>query len=171
MKALRVAVILCVSVYAVAASASDAATSLLNADRALAARSHAIVFVAAYSKAMAPDARKLDSGAPPAIGSDSILALMAKYPADLKIDWTPREAVVADAANWDSPGAFSPRPSTTATAGSLRNAENTWTFGIVRVTALGARLPTSVPAILCYHGLDRSSLAGMANQSGFCPFY
>jgi ketosteroid isomerase-like protein len=96
MRSLRIVVIFCVSVCAVAASASDAADSLLNADRALAAQSQAIGFVAAYSKVMAPDARKLDSGAPPAIGSDSILALMAKYPADLKIDWTPREAVVAD---------------------------------------------------------------------------
>jgi ketosteroid isomerase-like protein len=96
MRAVRIAAILCVSLYAVAASASDAAGSLLNADRALAAQSHAIGFVAAYSKVMAPDARKLDSGAPPAVGRDSILALMAKYPADLKIDWAPQEAVVAD---------------------------------------------------------------------------
>jgi len=70
--------------------------SLLNADRALAARSHAIGFVAAYSAAMDPDARKFDAGLPTAIGRDSILALLAKYPADLKIDWNPEEAVVAN---------------------------------------------------------------------------
>jgi ketosteroid isomerase-like protein len=75
------------------AKASD---SLLNADRALAAQSHAIGFVAAYSKAMAPDARKLDSGARTFIGRDAILAQMAKYPPDLALDWTPEEAVVAE---------------------------------------------------------------------------
>ena len=30
------------------------------------------------------------------IGRDSILALMARYPAGLCIDWTPEEAVVAE---------------------------------------------------------------------------
>jgi sulfatase modifying factor 1 len=72
------------------------AESLLDADRALAAQSSAIGFVAAYSKAMAPDARKLDSGAPTLIGAAAILAALAKYPADLKLDWTPQEATVAD---------------------------------------------------------------------------
>ena len=70
--------------------------SLLNADRVLAARSHTIGFVAAYSEAMAPDARKFDAGVPTAVGRDSVLALMAKYPADLKIEWNPEEAVVAN---------------------------------------------------------------------------
>jgi ketosteroid isomerase-like protein len=69
--------------------------SLLNADRVLAARSHAIGFVAAYSEAMAPDARKLDAGVPTAKGRDSILSLMAKYPAGLQVDWNPEEAVVS----------------------------------------------------------------------------
>jgi ketosteroid isomerase-like protein len=78
------------------ARTSKAAESLLNADRALAAKSHAIGFKAAYAKAMAPDARKLDGGQQPAIGRDSILALMARYPAGLSIDWTPEEAVVAE---------------------------------------------------------------------------
>jgi ketosteroid isomerase-like protein len=68
---------------------------LLDADRALSAQSHSIGFVAAYSKAMAPDARKLDDGAPPAIGRDAILALMTRYPADLSLDWIPEEAVVS----------------------------------------------------------------------------
>jgi ketosteroid isomerase-like protein len=77
------------------ALASEASDSLLNADRALAAQSHAIGFVPAYSKAMAPDARKLDGGAPTAIGRDAILAQMAHYPADLQIEWKPEEAVVA----------------------------------------------------------------------------
>lgn len=84
------------SVCVPTASASEAADSLLKADRELAAQSHAIGFVAAYSKAMAPDARKLDGGVPAAIGHDAIMALMARYPADLAIDWTPEEAVVAD---------------------------------------------------------------------------
>jgi ketosteroid isomerase-like protein len=77
------------------AAALEPSDSLLNADRALAAQSHSIGFVAAYSKAMAPDARKLDGGAPPAIGRDAILALLARYPADLSLDWIPEEAVVA----------------------------------------------------------------------------
>ena len=76
--------------------ASPASDSLLNADRALAARSREIGFVAAYRQAMAPDARKLDSGVPTAVGAEAISALMAKYPPDLRIDWTPEEAVVAD---------------------------------------------------------------------------
>jgi ketosteroid isomerase-like protein len=78
------------------ARTSKAAESLLNADRALAAESHAIGFVAAYAKAMAPDARKLDGGEQPVIGRGSILALMARYPAGFSIDWTPEEAVVAE---------------------------------------------------------------------------
>jgi formylglycine-generating enzyme required for sulfatase activity len=53
------------------------ADSLLDADRALATQSHAIGFVAAYSKAMAPDARKLDAGAPKLIGAAAILVLAA----------------------------------------------------------------------------------------------
>jgi ketosteroid isomerase-like protein len=78
------------------ARTSKAAKSLLNADRTLAAESHAIGFVAAYAKAMAPEARKFDGGQQPVIGRDSILALMARYPAGLSIDWTPEEAVVAE---------------------------------------------------------------------------
>jgi len=69
--------------------------SLLNADRALAARSHAVGFVTAYSEAMALDARKFDAGIPTAIGHDAIMAVMSRYPADLQIDWNPEEAVVA----------------------------------------------------------------------------
>jgi ketosteroid isomerase-like protein len=80
---------------ATASAISAPAESLLNADRALAARSHADGFVAAYTVAMAEDARKLDSDAPAALGRDAILALMARYPADLKLDWKPEEAVVA----------------------------------------------------------------------------
>jgi ketosteroid isomerase-like protein len=75
--------------------ASEAEESLLNADRALAAQSHEIGFVAAYSRAVASDARKFDPGAPTAIGREAILAVLAKYPADMRIDWKPEEAVVA----------------------------------------------------------------------------
>jgi formylglycine-generating enzyme len=74
---------------------SPASVSLLEADRALARSSHARGFVAAYSGAMAPDARKLDAGVPTAIGRSAVLAEMATYPRDLKLDWTPAEAVVA----------------------------------------------------------------------------
>jgi ketosteroid isomerase-like protein len=89
------AVVLYFSFQSETVYASEASDSLLNADRAWASQSHSIGFVAAYSKAMAPDARKLDGGAPPAIGRDAILALMARYPADLSLDWKPEEAVVA----------------------------------------------------------------------------
>jgi ketosteroid isomerase-like protein len=74
--------------------------SLLNADRALAARSRAIGFVAAHTDAMAPDARKLDAGVPTAIGHDAIMAVMSRYPADLQIDWNPEEAVVASSGDF-----------------------------------------------------------------------
>jgi len=89
------AAVLSFAVHTASVSASDVSDSLLNADRALAAQSHSIGFVAAYSKAMAPEARKLDGGVPPAIGRDAILALLARYPADLSLDWIPEEAVVA----------------------------------------------------------------------------
>ena len=69
--------------------------SLLNADRALAARGQEIGFVAAYSEAMAPDARKFDAGTPTAVGRGAILALMARYPHDLNIDWNPEEEIVS----------------------------------------------------------------------------
>jgi ketosteroid isomerase-like protein len=96
MRPLFIAMLAAVIVTTAAAAASPASDSLLNADRALAAQSHAIGFVAAYSKAMAPDARKFDEQTMPAIGSQAILAVMAKYPKDLTLDWTPQEAVVAD---------------------------------------------------------------------------
>jgi hypothetical protein len=56
-------------------------------------------FVAAYAKAMAPDARKLDGGEQPVIGRDSILALMARYPAGLSIDST-RWHLASDRRHW-----------------------------------------------------------------------
>jgi ketosteroid isomerase-like protein len=93
MKYLLIGVIL--SFVSYGSTASEAADSLLNADRALAAQSHEMGFVAAYSKAVGPDARKFDPGAPTAIGREAILALMAKYPADMQIEWKPEEAVVA----------------------------------------------------------------------------
>jgi hypothetical protein len=80
MRLLITIAVLAVTICAAPARASQTSDSLLNADRALAAQSHAIGFVAAYSKAMAPDARKFDSESMPAIGSQAILALMAKYP-------------------------------------------------------------------------------------------
>jgi ketosteroid isomerase-like protein len=75
--------------------ASPASDSLLNADRALSAKSRIVGFVAAYSGAVAPDARKFDGGSQPVIGRRAILAFMAAYPADLKLAWTPQEAVVS----------------------------------------------------------------------------
>jgi ketosteroid isomerase-like protein len=88
-------ILLSLAVSAAPAWASDDADSLLNADRALAAQSRAVGYVAAFSRAMAPDARKLDGGSFAAIGSAAVLALMARYSADLRIDRTPQEAVVA----------------------------------------------------------------------------
>jgi ketosteroid isomerase-like protein len=93
---LSIVMLAAAALCAAPAAASQTSDSLLNADRALAAQSHAIGFVAAYSKAMAPDARKFDEQAMPAIGSQAILAIMAKYPPDLTLDWTPQEAVVAN---------------------------------------------------------------------------
>ena len=86
MRLLWIAMIVVLCIGPASCLASEAADSLLNADRALAAQSRAIGFVAAYSKAMAPDARKFDTGAPTAIGREAILLLMAKYPADLRIN-------------------------------------------------------------------------------------
>jgi ketosteroid isomerase-like protein len=77
------------------AYASEASDALLNADRAMAAQSRAIGFGPALSKMVGADARKFDGGSPPAIGRESILAVLAKYSADLQLDWTPEEAVVA----------------------------------------------------------------------------
>jgi ketosteroid isomerase-like protein len=71
------------------------AQDLLNTDRALAAQSLKVGFVAAYSSAMGPDARKLDPGSQPLIGRRAILAAMAKYPTGDAFSWTPEEAVVA----------------------------------------------------------------------------
>ena len=85
----------CALLFAGRGLASEAADSLLKADQALAAQSREIGFVAAYAKAMAADARKLDAGGPAAVGRDSILALMSRYAPDLTINWTPEEAVVA----------------------------------------------------------------------------
>jgi formylglycine-generating enzyme len=68
---------------------------LLDTDRALAAQSIKIGFVAAYSKAMGPDAVKLDQGSQPAIGSKAILAQMATYSKHDVFSWTPEQAVVA----------------------------------------------------------------------------
>lgn len=68
---------------------------LLDTDRALAAQSLKVGFVAAYSSAMASDARKLDPGSQPAIGRQAIMAQMAQYPKGDTFTWTPEEAVVA----------------------------------------------------------------------------
>jgi ketosteroid isomerase-like protein len=96
MKRYAIAAITALTIHAAPAAASEASDSLLNADRALAAESHRIGFVAAYSKAMAPDARKLDGGALTLIGPGPILAQLKRYPADLTLEWTPQEAMVAD---------------------------------------------------------------------------
>lgn len=77
------------------AAASTAQQDLLDTDRALAAQSLKVGFVAAYASAMGPDARKLDPGSQPAIGSQAILAQMASYPKDDAFTWTPQEAIVA----------------------------------------------------------------------------
>jgi ketosteroid isomerase-like protein len=77
-------------------ASAAAAKSLLDTDKGLAAKSHEVGFVAAYSTAVAPDARKFDEGAQPVFGRAAILKLMATYPRDDSFDWVPREAVVAD---------------------------------------------------------------------------
>src|SRR5580698_10360041 len=70
-------------------------SSLMQADRALAALSHKVGFVAAYSTAIAPNARKFDGGSPTAKGRRAVLALLHAYQKDLRIDWVPQEATVA----------------------------------------------------------------------------
>lgn len=95
MKQTLIAVLAATSLTLSTAHASDESDALLKVDQALAAQSHAIGFVPAFSKAMAADARKFDGGSPPAIGHDSIMALFAQYGSDLKLDWTPKEAIVA----------------------------------------------------------------------------
>jgi hypothetical protein len=124
------------------ARTSKAAESLLNADRALAAESHAIGFVAAYAKAMAPDARKLDGGEQPVIGRDSILALMARYPAGSPSTGHRKKLWSQKAGSLDSPGDVTLPVSTTATASSSFNTENTWTSGNVKAMAPGVGSPT-----------------------------
>lgn len=83
------------ALIATQAHASEASDALLNADRAMATQSRAIGFGPALAKTMGADARKFDRGSPPAIGRESILAVLAKYDSDLQLDWTPDEAVVA----------------------------------------------------------------------------
>jgi ketosteroid isomerase-like protein len=92
---MRTTAVVCALLFSSPVLASEAADSLLKADQGLAAQSREIGFVAAYSKAMAADARKLDAGGPAAIGRTSILALMSRYASDLTINWKPEEAVVA----------------------------------------------------------------------------
>jgi ketosteroid isomerase-like protein len=75
---------------------ADAAASLLEADKALSAKSRAEGFVPAYASAMAPDARKFDEGSEPVIGEGPIKARMAKYKPSELFAWIPEEAVVAD---------------------------------------------------------------------------
>jgi hypothetical protein len=76
-------------------AASTPTEDLLNTDRALAAQSLKVGFVKAYGSAIGAGARKLDPGAQPVIGRESVLAYMAKYPTGDEFRWTPAEAVVA----------------------------------------------------------------------------
>jgi len=76
-------------------AASTPTEDLLNTDRALAAQSLKVGFVHAYESAIGAGARKLDPGAQPVIGRESVLAYMAKYPTGDVFTWTPAEAVVA----------------------------------------------------------------------------
>src|SRR5271155_5452625 len=92
--------ILTLALFALLAAAAPVAAStptqdLLDTDRALAAQSLKVGFVAAYASAMAPDARKLDPGSQPVIGRQAIIAQMATYPTGDAFTWTPQEAVVA----------------------------------------------------------------------------
>jgi hypothetical protein len=81
---------------ALPAYASQASDSLLNADRALAALSHKIGFVKAYSQAIGDNPRKLDAGSPTAMGRVQALAMIAGYGADTQVDWRPVEAFVSN---------------------------------------------------------------------------
>jgi hypothetical protein len=93
MFSITVALFACTAIPAYASQTSDA---LLNADRALAALSHKIGFVKAYSQAMGVDPRKFDAGSPTAMGRVQTLAMIASYGTDTQVDWTPVEAFVSD---------------------------------------------------------------------------
>jgi ketosteroid isomerase-like protein len=72
------------------------AESLLEADRAFAARAREVGAAAAFSEFMAPDGKLLGAGEDPVVGTEAIVAVMAALPADAEISWTPNEAFVAD---------------------------------------------------------------------------
>jgi ketosteroid isomerase-like protein len=100
MRRFVIAACIVLSICAGRASATTASDSLLNADRALAALSHRIGFVAAYERAMGDDPRKLDAGSPTARGRSAVLAMVNGYGAQTQVDWTPEEAFVASSGDF-----------------------------------------------------------------------
>jgi ketosteroid isomerase-like protein len=72
------------------------AESLLEADRAFAAKARADGAAAAFADFMAEDGKLLGAAEDPVVGTEAIYAVMAALPENADMSWTPLEAVVAD---------------------------------------------------------------------------
>jgi ketosteroid isomerase-like protein len=70
--------------------------SLMEADRAFAARAAEVGASAAFSDFMAVDGKLLGAAEEPVVGTAAIAALMASLPENAEISWTPLEAMVSD---------------------------------------------------------------------------
>jgi ketosteroid isomerase-like protein len=69
--------------------------SLLEADRAFAARAAEVGPSAAFADFMAADGKLLGAADEPIVGTEAIAALMASLPETAEISWTPLEAMVS----------------------------------------------------------------------------
>lgn len=70
--------------------------SLLDADRAFAARAQTAGAAAAFADFMAEDGKLLGAAAEPVIGTAAIFEVMVALPENAEISWAPVEAVVAE---------------------------------------------------------------------------
>lgn len=70
--------------------------SLLEADRAFAARALEVGAAAAFADFMAEDGKLLGAAAEPVEGAQAIYDVMAAMPAEAELSWTPVEAMVAE---------------------------------------------------------------------------
>lgn len=70
--------------------------SLLEADRAFAARAQEVGPAAAFADFMAADGKLLGAAEEPVAGTEAIAALMGSLPENAEISWTPLEAMVSD---------------------------------------------------------------------------
>lgn len=72
------------------------AESLMEADRAFAARARDIGIAEAFVEFMDEDAKLLGAADEPVVGSEAIFAVMATLPDEADFEWSPTEAVVSD---------------------------------------------------------------------------